>query len=99
MARPLLVNAADLLRRPGSERDVDVSLTTAELGLDDDRFHPDDVVDVHLRLESMSDGIVVAGHIEVPWHGTCRRCLKPLSERTTAAVEELYQTVVTDPDA
>jgi len=99
MARPLLVNAADLLRRPGSERDIDVSLTTAELGLTDDRSAPNDLVTVDLHLESMSDGIVVTGEIGVPWHGICRRCLKTLAERTISPVDELYQTVVTDPEA
>jgi DUF177 domain-containing protein len=99
MPRPLLVNAAELLRRPGSERDIHTTLTAAELGLDDARFRPDDQIVVDLSLESLTDGIVVAGSIDVPWHGSCRRCLKPLSEHAISAVDELYQTVVTDPDA
>jgi uncharacterized protein len=99
MTRPLLVNAAELLRRPGSEREIHTTLTAAELGLDDDRFRPDDEILVDLTLESLSDGIVVAGSIDVPWHGSCRRCLKPLDEHAIAAVDELYQGVVTDPDA
>jgi len=99
LSRALLVNALELLRRPGSERTIDVELPAAELGLADLRFRPDDEVGVHLRLESLSDGIVVLGSIDVPWHGACRRCLRELSERTESNVDELYQTVVTDPDA
>jgi uncharacterized protein len=98
-SRALLVNASELLRRPGSERTIDVDLTTAELGLADARFAPDDEVHVHLRLESLTDGIVVQGSIDVPWNGSCRRCLRPLSEHTESEVDELYQTVVTNPDA
>ena len=97
--RPFLVNAAELLRRPGTERVIETSLTAADLGLDDERFRPDDIVTATLRLESMSDGIVVTGDIDVPWHGTCRRCLKVLDEHTVSPVDELYQTVVTNPDA
>jgi len=97
--RVLVVNAAELLRRPGSDREIHAVLTTADLGLDDARFVDTDEVHVDLRLESMNDGIVVVGEIDVPWHGLCRRCLRPLSEHTTSHVEELYQTVVTDPDA
>ncbi len=99
MARPLLVNAAELLRRPGSERILATRLSTAELGLDDDRFAADDQVGVDLRLESLTDGIVVVGNIDVPWHGQCRRCLRELAEHEVSLVDELYQTTVTNPDA
>jgi len=99
MARPLLVNASELLRRPGTERTIAAGLTTAEIGLDDARFSPADSVAIALRLESLTDGIVVVGDIHVPWHGVCRRCLRELSEETVSEVDELYQTVVTDPDA
>jgi uncharacterized protein len=97
--RPFLVNAAELLRRPGTERLVETRLTAAELGLDDERFRPGDVVTASLRLESLSDGIVVVGQIDVPWHGTCRRCLKALDEHEVSQVDELYQSVVTNPEA
>jgi uncharacterized protein len=99
MARPLLVNAAELLRRPGSERVVETRLSTAELGLDDDRFAADEQVAVALHLESLTDGIVVVGNIDVPWHGHCRRCLRELAEHEVSPVDELYQTTVTNPDA
>ena len=98
-ARALLVNAAELLRRPGSERDIDLHIGTGALGLTDTRFRPDDDVQIRLHLESLTDGIVVVGTIEVPWHGSCRRCLKPLDEVATSEVDELYQTVITNPDA
>ena len=98
-SRALLINALELLRRPGSERTIDVELSAAELGLADARFRADDQVKVNLRLESLSDGIVVLGSIDVPWQGACRRCLRELSEHTESEVDELYQTVVTDPDA
>jgi uncharacterized protein len=98
-ASPLVVNAVELLRRPGSERDIDATLTPAELGLNDSRFHADDDLGVHLHLESMSDGIVVTGTLDVPWHGACRRCLKDLDSHTTSEVDELYQSTLTDPDA
>lgn len=97
--RAFTVNAAELLRRPGTERQIDTSLTTAELGLDDARFIPDELVTASLKLESVNDGIIVIGEIDVPWHGTCRRCLKVLAEHEVSPVDELYQSVVTNPDA
>lgn len=98
-SRALLINAAELLRRPGSERTIEIGLTAGELGLVDARFHAADIVTVGLRLESLIDGIVVLGTIDVPWHAVCRRCLRPLSQHTESEVDELYQTVVTNPDA
>lgn len=99
MARPLLINAADLLRRPGTERDVETSVTVADLDIDDPRLPADKSVVVNLHLDSMSDGIVVDGTVQVPWVGTCRRCLMATSGTVTSEIHELYQQTVTDPDA
>ena len=99
MARPLAVNAAELLRRPGTERLLDISIAPTDLGLADSRFGIDDQIDVHLRLESLTDGIVVVGSIDVPWHGACRRCLRPLAEVAVCDVDELYQSTVTNSEA
>ena len=100
MADPLVVNAAELLRRPGTDKVIDlvVGLDALDVG-DDGRFPPAGEVAVHLRLESLTDGIVVDGGLDVPWHGTCRRCLTPTSGTVHSEVHELYQRVVTDPDA
>jgi uncharacterized protein len=99
VGRPLIVHAAELLRRPGSEREVRVEVTLDELGVHDDRFEPDRTVEVVLHLESLSDGIVVRGEVGVHWRGTCRRCLQPVSGHESAQVHELYQQTITDPDA
>jgi uncharacterized protein len=98
-ARALLVNAAELLRRPGTERDIATEIAADALGLADARFRADDQIAIALHLESLIDGIVVVGTIDVPWHGACRRCLQPLDEHTESPVDELYQSVVTNPDA
>jgi len=99
MADPLVINAAELLRRPGNERDVDLVVAPAEIDLDNPHLAVDADVEVHLRLESLSDGIVVTGSTAVPWSGNCRRCLAPASGTATTEVHELYQHTLTDPDA
>jgi len=96
---PLLVNVAELLRRPGNEKQVEAVLTAEELALSDPRVAPDADVTVSTRLESMSDGIVVTAHLAVPWHDTCRRCLVDLDEAVDVTVQELYQVLVTAEDA
>ena len=100
MAHPLLVNAVEILRRPGTERDLTVEIALADLEVDDpERFDEGAVVDVHLHLESLSDGVVVDGTVRVAWHGTCRRCLAPTGGALQSEIHELYQRVRTDPDA
>lgn len=100
MANLLLVNAAELLRRAGTQKNVAVEVPLADLDIvDDPRFPEGAEVSVHLDLESLNDGIVVNGTVSVPWHGTCRRCLEPTGGVSVSEVDELYQRVLTDPDA
>ncbi len=99
MANALLVNAAELLRRPGSERDLALRVTIAEVGLDDPRFAADAPVQVDVHLESLTDGIVVDGEVVSRWHAECRRCLEPIDGEVRGEVHELYQREVTDEDA
>ncbi|MEO8263883.1 MAG: YceD family protein [Ilumatobacteraceae bacterium] len=96
---PLLINAAELMRRPGSERRFNLQPTIADLGIVDPRFDPDTTVEVSLRLESLTDGLVVDGQVTVPWADSCRRCLTPAAGVVLCEIGELYQVVLTDPDA
>ena len=97
---PLLVNAAELLRRPGSDRAVELSVPLSDLDIvDPSRFAEGAEVKVLLRLDSLSDGIVVDGVLRTPWIGVCRRCLVDTSGVAESDVHELYQKVVTATDA
>jgi uncharacterized protein len=100
VANPLRVNAAELLRRPGSEKTVEMQAALADLEVvDPNRFSDDAVVSVRLHLEALTDGIVVDGELSVPWFGVCRRCLARTGGTQVSEVHELYQRVVTDPEA
>lgn len=95
----LRVNVAELLRRPGSTKDVEVACTAAELGITDPRVAGNAQVTATMHVESLSDGVVVAGVVSAPWHDTCRRCLADIDVTSRAEVRDLFQIVVTDPDA
>ena len=99
MSNSLLINAAELLRRPGSERRLTLEPTVAELGIVDPKFDPSSTVEVSLRLESLTDGIVVDGQLRAPWSDSCRSCLAPASGDVVCEVHELYQHALVDPDA
>ena len=98
MAKPLVVNAVELLRRPGSTKDIDVVVVAEDFEFNDSRI--DDVpVQVRLHLEALSAGIAVTGVATAHWQGACKRCLAPVPESTEIDIDELYQVKVTDPDA
>ena len=99
MRNPLVVNTVELLRRPGSVRDVRLSVPPDSVALDDPRIVPGSEIAVDLHCESLSDGIVVDGTVVAAYHGDCRRCLAPVENRLESPLHELYQVNLTDPDA
>ncbi len=97
---PMRVNAAELLRRPGNQKSVEVVAALVDLQVvDAARFADDAQVAVRLHLEALSDGIVIDGELSVAWHGVCRRCLLETGGTQVSEVHELYQRTVTDPEA
>lgn len=94
----LLINAVELLRRPGTTRAETFETSVASLGIADPRL-PDGPVVFRARLEVLSDGIVVSGGVRARWVGECRRCLAPVGAEVEVPVHELYQVRVSDPEA
>ena len=94
----LVLNVAELLTKPGSERFLTIETSIRELGIDEPRL-PEGPVVLAARLEALSDGIVVTGSIRARWVGECRRCLSALGGELSIPVQEFYQVRLTDPDA
>jgi uncharacterized protein len=55
-------------------------------------------VEVDLEMESLSDGVVVAGTVSVPWQGDCRRCLEPATGTLDASLQEVFKDRPEDAD-
>ena len=85
MATPLLVNVVELLRWPGTTKDVEATVAAEDVEFNDSRL-TDEPVDIALHLESLSNGVSVSGTASATWQGECRRCLAPLSERMVVQV-------------
>lgn len=98
MGQPLVVNVIELLRRPGTTKDLETSVAATDLEFGDEHI-VDEPVEVSLHLESLSNGIAVTGRASARWAGECRRCLAPMSDRMEVGLDELYQTTIEDPDA
>ena len=64
----LILNVAELLRKPGSERAFQLESTIEALGINEDRLPPG-AVQVNVRLDVLSDGVVVSGTVHATWKG------------------------------
>jgi uncharacterized protein len=47
-------------------------------------------VQLHLRLESVMEGVLVSGQVDVRVAGQCARCLEPVTDSLELDVQELY---------
>jgi uncharacterized metal-binding protein YceD (DUF177 family) len=47
-------------------------------------------IELALRLESVMEGVLVTGELDVPVVGSCARCLEPIEDTLHLDVQELY---------
>jgi uncharacterized protein len=86
---PFRINARELLRQPGLQKHVELTLPAADLGVDDERITDDVLVD--LTATSAVDSIAVHGTLAMPWRSQCRRCLTELDGVARIVIDEVYQ--------
>jgi uncharacterized protein len=89
--RPLGVNVADLLRRPGQRRHDAIDAELDGLRVIGTAVPDGAPVQVEVDLESLNEGLVVKGTAEAPWVGECRRCLRPVKAALSAPILEVYE--------
>jgi uncharacterized protein len=88
---PLVVNIARLGRRPGSMFAMhDTVASPARIGLELIGIAPGAPLDLDLRVESVSEGVLVSGTLSAPITGECSRCLTPFTERIDVDLTELF---------
>ena len=90
-ANPWRVDLRELGRRAGSMQELErtapapegwkVELIGVPVGAP---------VDARLRLESVMEGVLVSGEVDVPLVGSCARCLEEIEDTLTLDVQELY---------
>jgi uncharacterized protein len=97
---PLILNVAELLRRPATRKAYELEVPAVGLTLRGDAEVADGTpVWVDVVVESLSDGLTVNGEVRTTWTGTCRRCLGPATGPLVAEVQELYQVHPTSEEA
>ncbi|MDT5023516.1 MAG: hypothetical protein QOI33_4040 [Mycobacterium sp.] len=62
----------------------------AHIGLDLVGIAADAPLDLDLRVESVSEGVLVSGTVAAPVTGECSRCLTPFEEHIEVGLTELF---------
>jgi uncharacterized protein len=96
---PFVFDLRELGRRPGSLREYRRSVPAPTgLGLDVIGVPEGAPLTLELRLESVTEGVLVTGTVAAPVSGQCGRCLDPVSDELDVDICELfaYRDSVTD---
>ncbi|MGV0834896.1 YceD family protein [Mycolicibacterium thermoresistibile] len=88
---PLVINVSRLGRRPGSMLTLDETVVSpSRLGIELVGVEAGAPLDLHLRIESVSEGVLVSGTMSAPTTGECARCLEPVHGRVDIELTELF---------
>jgi len=94
MTSQLRVPVAELLRRPGSHRELSIQVDVDGWATSDAAVRGP--VDIQLQLESVVSGLEVTGSLEAGWQGSCRRCLEPMEQTVQQELREMFSTAPAD---
>lgn len=83
------ISVAEILGKPGTYRDVVVSEPLPEVGNALSRL-TDDPIEARLRAESVVEGVLVTGPVDVQAEFDCARCLTKITDELSVDVCELY---------
>jgi uncharacterized protein len=88
---PLVLDTRDLPRSPGAMRVVERTVTVSDgLGLGLIRVPEGAELALTLRMESVSEGVLVSARVRAPLVGECGRCLRTVEDTLDATFQELY---------
>jgi len=88
---PLVLDTRDLPRSPGAMRVVErVVPAPKDLGLELIHVPAGADLALTLRMESVTEGVLVSAEIQAPLTGECGRCLREISDTVDVSFQELY---------
>jgi uncharacterized protein len=88
---PLVLDARDLPRQPGSTRALKrVVPAPKDLGGELIVVPEGSDLELDLSMTSVSEGVYVSGFVRGTVHGECGRCLREIDEPSTFSVQELF---------
>ncbi len=88
---PMTVDITRLGRRPGAMVTLRETVPSpSRIGLDMIGIDPGAPLELDLRIQSVSEGVLVTGTVTAPTVGECARCLTPVNGRVQVDLTELF---------
>jgi DUF177 domain-containing protein len=88
---PLVINISRLGRRPGSMMTFSETVPSpSRIGLELIGIDEGAPLQLDLRIESVSEGVLVSGMVSAPTSGECARCLTPITGEVEIDLTELF---------
>ncbi len=88
---PFVLDISRLGRRPGSMVTVEETVPAPfRIGIELIAIPEGAPVELALRLESVSEGVLVSGNVSAPTEGECARCLMPVAGDVEIYLTELF---------
>ncbi len=88
---PLVLDTRELGRRPGSQREVLLTVPApADLGIEVLAVPEGAPVELDLRMEAVMEGVLITGTAQAGLEGECARCLEPIREDLVVNFQELF---------
>jgi uncharacterized protein len=90
-ASPLRIDITRLGRRPGAMVTLRNTVPSpSRIGVEMIAIEREAPLELDLRVESVSEGVLVTGTVVAPTTGECGRCLTPLSGKVEVGLTELF---------
>ncbi len=90
-------HALGLQRRPGSMVEFTRTVPApGDMGVAMAKVTPDSPIEMDLRLESVMEGVLVSGEVDLEISAECSRCLDPLTWEEAVDISELFAYPATD---
>jgi uncharacterized protein len=92
IANPFILNTHDLPRRAGEMKEYQLDIPAhVRIGVPLIAVPEGDLVELDVRLESVTEGVLASADIYAIAHGECIRCLDPVEVVIDRKIQELYR--------
>ena len=89
---PFILNTHDLSRRAGEMKEYQLDIPAhVRIGVPLIAVPEGDLVELDVRLESVTEGVLASAEIYAIAHGECIRCLDPVEVVVDRKIQELYR--------
>lgn len=89
---PFILNIHELSRRAGEMKEYELDIEAPErIGVPLIGVPQGGVIEADIRVESVTEGVLLSSEIYAVAHGECIRCLDPVEEIVERKIQELYR--------